>query len=246
MRCPSFSVSTRTPSQSKSNAAGRGGDDNGDDEEEQTTAFRPLGTLPHPLLLREEEEDGLLSLPLRNLGTGKEAWSGAKEKVFFGTRDEEATDEAEAAAAAAIEIWRRNLPRRRTQASMKRFFQPIAKEGPSKKPAVSTADTASPCPGGGGGGGDEEEKREAPMRFLTWNANSLLLRAKNNWPEFSRLVQSLDPHVICFQVPPLLNVSCFLPPSTKCSAGLSRTLHCGLWLSDTRFWLFGKGERNCF
>ncbi|CAL9763784.1 unnamed protein product [Musa acuminata subsp. burmannicoides] len=85
---------------------------------------------------------------------------------------------------------------------MKRFFQPIAKDGPSKKPALSTADSAPPCPGGGGGGGDEEEKgekREAPMRFLTWNANSLLLRAKNNWPEFSRLVQSLDPHVICFQ-----------------------------------------------
>lgn len=113
MRCPSFSVSTRTPSQSKSNAAGRGSDDDDDDdEEEQTTAFRPLGatnTLPHPVFLREEEEDGLLPLPLRNLGTGKEAWSGAKEKVFFGTRDEEATDEAEAAAAAAIEIWWRYL-----------------------------------------------------------------------------------------------------------------------------------------
>ncbi|WOL11298.1 DNA-(apurinic or apyrimidinic site) lyase [Canna indica] len=83
---------------------------------------------------------------------------------------------------------------------MKRFFQPIAKDGPAKKPALSAAADLL-CPGGATNGEDEEngQRRAAPLKFLTWNANSLLLRAKNNWPEFSRLVQSLDPDVICFQ-----------------------------------------------
>lgn len=95
---------------------------------------------------------------------------------------------------------------------MKRFFQPIVKDGSSKKPALSTTADTPLCPAADGGGDKKEEKRgaTAPLKFLTWNANSLLLRAKNNWPEFSRLVQSLDPDVICFQVVPPSAYSSFL------------------------------------
>lgn len=79
---------------------------------------------------------------------------------------------------------------------MKRFFQPIQKDGSSKKPALSTQAE------------NEEDERESgddghgkePSKFLTWNANSLLLRAKNNWPEFSKLVATLDPDIIAIQV----------------------------------------------
>ncbi|KNA05930.1 hypothetical protein SOVF_185690 [Spinacia oleracea] len=78
---------------------------------------------------------------------------------------------------------------------MKRFFQPIQKDGSSKKPALSTQAE------------NEEDERESgddghgkePSKFLTWNANSLLLRAKNNWPEFSKLVATLDPDIIAIQ-----------------------------------------------
>uniref|UniRef100_A0A803KQF8 DNA-(apurinic or apyrimidinic site) endonuclease n=1 Tax=Chenopodium quinoa TaxID=63459 RepID=A0A803KQF8_CHEQI len=78
---------------------------------------------------------------------------------------------------------------------MKRFFQPIQKDGSSKKPALSTKED------------NEEEERESkddghakePLKLLTWNANSLLLRAKNNWPEFSKLVSYLDPDIIAIQ-----------------------------------------------
>ncbi|XP_042434625.1 DNA-(apurinic or apyrimidinic site) endonuclease [Zingiber officinale] len=83
---------------------------------------------------------------------------------------------------------------------MKRFFQPIVKEGSSKKAALSTSADTPLCPAADGGDKKEEKRGSTPpLKFLTWNANSLLLRAKNNWPEFSRLVQSLDPDVICFQ-----------------------------------------------
>lgn len=75
--------------------------------------------------------------------------------------------------------------------SLKRFFQPIEKDGGSKKPALSTMD-------------DEERKTEdgqikEPLKFLTWNANSFLLRAKNNGPEFSKFVATLDPDIIAIQ-----------------------------------------------
>ncbi|GAB4860534.1 hypothetical protein Ancab_035694 [Ancistrocladus abbreviatus] len=76
---------------------------------------------------------------------------------------------------------------------MKRFFQPLTKDGPSKKPSLSTKE------------GPEEEResvegqRKEPLRFLTWNANSFLLRVKNNWPEFSKFVERLDPDIIAIQ-----------------------------------------------
>ncbi|RAL47542.1 hypothetical protein DM860_011280 [Cuscuta australis] len=87
---------------------------------------------------------------------------------------------------------------------MKRFFQPIQKDGSSKKPALSpsakggeeAAATAAADPNSAVSG---ENQKKDPTKFLTWNANSFLLRIKNNWPEFSQFVESLDPDVIAIQ-----------------------------------------------
>ncbi|GLT63984.1 hypothetical protein SLA2020_365050 [Shorea laevis] len=77
---------------------------------------------------------------------------------------------------------------------MKRFFKPIEKEGASKKPSLSPSEK------------DEGENREIsgedkrePLKFLTWNANSFLLRVKNDWPELTKLVTSFEPDVIAIQ-----------------------------------------------
>ncbi|XP_020592301.1 DNA-(apurinic or apyrimidinic site) lyase isoform X2 [Phalaenopsis equestris] len=88
---------------------------------------------------------------------------------------------------------------------MKRFFQPVEKDGSFKKPSISFTDpplssssnsvfvevspTVEAC----------EIQRREPCKFLTWNANSLLLRIKKDWPEFSNLVQTLDPDAIAIQ-----------------------------------------------
>ncbi|KAJ6688282.1 DNA-(APURINIC OR APYRIMIDINIC SITE) LYASE [Salix koriyanagi] len=85
---------------------------------------------------------------------------------------------------------------------MKRFFKPIEKDGSAKKPTRSTNQ-------------EDSEKKEAselektnsngntmkkePLKFITWNANSLLLRVKNNWPEFSKFVSDINPDVIVIQ-----------------------------------------------
>ncbi|KAL0535334.1 hypothetical protein IC582_029663 [Cucumis melo] len=77
---------------------------------------------------------------------------------------------------------------------MKRFFKPIEKEGSSKKAALSPSlkdnddDSESSAP----------DKKE-PLKFVTWNANSLLLRVKNDWPEFTKFVTNLDPDAIAIQ-----------------------------------------------
>ncbi|CAK9327186.1 unnamed protein product [Citrullus colocynthis] len=76
---------------------------------------------------------------------------------------------------------------------MKRFFKPIEKEGSSKKAALSPSlkddgDSEASAP----------DKKE-PRKFVTWNANSLLLRVKNDWPEFTKFVTNLDPDVIAIQ-----------------------------------------------
>lgn len=96
---------------------------------------------------------------------------------------------------------------------MKRFFQPIEKDGSFKKPNLSfkkpnlspfsssssvkegekSEETATENRG-------EDDKKTEPLKFLTWNANSFLLRIKNNWPEFTKFVQNLDPDVIAIQV----------------------------------------------
>lgn len=77
---------------------------------------------------------------------------------------------------------------------MKRFFQPVEKDGSSKKPTIcsvkidkETAQTTG------------ANKTTEPLKFLTWNANSFLLRVKNNWPEFTKFVETLDPDVIAIQ-----------------------------------------------
>ncbi|KAG1331362.1 DNA-(apurinic or apyrimidinic site) lyase [Cocos nucifera] len=87
---------------------------------------------------------------------------------------------------------------------MKRFFKPVEKEGSFKKPALSAPSSSAPADGGSAGAAGDEEaggkaEQKEPLKFLTWNANSLLLRVKNNWPEFSKFVQSLDPDAICVQ-----------------------------------------------
>lgn len=77
---------------------------------------------------------------------------------------------------------------------MKRFFKPIEKEGSAaKKPSISTASET-----GGDNGG--VSKHNEPLKFVTWNANSLLLRVKNNWPEICKFVSDIDPDVIAIQV----------------------------------------------
>ncbi|KAF7838217.1 DNA-(apurinic or apyrimidinic site) lyase [Senna tora] len=76
---------------------------------------------------------------------------------------------------------------------MKRFFKPVEKDGPSKKPSLSLSTEDGETTETSG-----EEKKE-PLKFLTWNANSLLLRVKNNWAEFTKFVTSFDPDVIAIQ-----------------------------------------------
>ncbi|XP_066330507.1 DNA-(apurinic or apyrimidinic site) endonuclease-like [Miscanthus floridulus] len=85
---------------------------------------------------------------------------------------------------------------------MKRFFQPVPKDGsPSKKRHAAAAEPGDgPASAVAGAGGDGEGRpAEEPRKFLTWNANSLLLRMKSDWPAFSQLVARLDPDVICVQ-----------------------------------------------
>uniref|UniRef100_A0A7N0RJ81 DNA-(apurinic or apyrimidinic site) endonuclease n=1 Tax=Kalanchoe fedtschenkoi TaxID=63787 RepID=A0A7N0RJ81_KALFE len=89
---------------------------------------------------------------------------------------------------------------------MKRFFKPIEKEGSAKKPSISPApfSASSGISDGVADGGvaiasGEKEKQKEPLKFLTWNANSLLLRVKNNWPEVCKFVSELDPDVIAIQ-----------------------------------------------
>ncbi|GJN13406.1 hypothetical protein PR202_gb00102 [Eleusine coracana subsp. coracana] len=82
---------------------------------------------------------------------------------------------------------------------MKRFFQPVPKEGsPAKKRPAAATDSGN-ATGAAGDGDGEGKPGEEPRKFLTWNANSLLLRMKNDWPAFSKFVARLDPDVICIQ-----------------------------------------------
>ncbi|KAH7528296.1 hypothetical protein FEM48_Zijuj05G0057500 [Ziziphus jujuba var. spinosa] len=78
---------------------------------------------------------------------------------------------------------------------MKRFFQPVEKDGSAKKPAISP----SKMDKDENGEISEDSTTKEPLKFLTWNANSFLLRVKNNWPEFTNFVTSFDPDVIAIQ-----------------------------------------------
>jgi hypothetical protein len=88
---------------------------------------------------------------------------------------------------------------------MKRFFQPVPKDGSPAKKRPTGAAAASDCVDGpaataASAGGGEGAPCEEPRRFVTWNANSLLLRMKSDWSAFSQFVARLDPDVICIQV----------------------------------------------
>lgn len=78
---------------------------------------------------------------------------------------------------------------------MKRFFQPVEKDGSAKKSTLSPLKKEDENEEASG-----ENMKKEPLKFLTWNANSFLLRVKNNWPEFTTFVSSFDPDVIAIQV----------------------------------------------
>ncbi|KAL6973108.1 DNA-(apurinic or apyrimidinic site) endonuclease [Sarracenia purpurea var. burkii] len=80
---------------------------------------------------------------------------------------------------------------------MKRFFQPIQKDGSCKKPSLSPPSIKDD--GQNTEASSDEMNKKEPLKFLTWNANSFLLRVKNNWPEFTKFVECLDPDVIAIQ-----------------------------------------------
>ncbi|KAL6177570.1 hypothetical protein ACLB2K_049096 [Fragaria x ananassa] len=74
---------------------------------------------------------------------------------------------------------------------MKRFFQPVEKDGSAKRPNLSSPKSEETSM-------EDKPKRE-PTKFLTWNANSFLLRVNNNWPEFTKFITTFDPDVIAIQ-----------------------------------------------
>ncbi|CAN6585485.1 unnamed protein product [Malus baccata var. baccata] len=76
---------------------------------------------------------------------------------------------------------------------MKRFFQPVGKDGSAKKPTLAPPSTDNDKISA------EDAAKKQPLKFITWNANSFLLRVKNNWPEFTKFVSSIDPDVIAIQ-----------------------------------------------
>ncbi|KAK8994030.1 hypothetical protein V6N11_008238 [Hibiscus sabdariffa] len=81
---------------------------------------------------------------------------------------------------------------------MKRFFKPIEKDGSAKKPALSPSKQG--VENGEAQSQPEVDIKKEPLKFITWNANSLLLRVKNNWPEFSSFVSNIDPDIIAVQL----------------------------------------------
>ncbi|CAL0320043.1 unnamed protein product [Lupinus luteus] len=68
---------------------------------------------------------------------------------------------------------------------MKRFFKTVEKD--------SDASLKKPKPN------EEIEENKEPLKFLTWNANSFLLRVKNNWNDFTKFITTFDPDVIAIQ-----------------------------------------------
>ncbi|GLJ16546.1 hypothetical protein SUGI_0283090 [Cryptomeria japonica] len=71
---------------------------------------------------------------------------------------------------------------------MKRFFQVVEKDTSSKRVKSNGEKEANV------GSGKE------PLVFMSWNANSLLLRLKKNRTELADFIQQLDPDVIAIQV----------------------------------------------
>ncbi|KAM7471481.1 hypothetical protein LguiA_009664 [Lonicera macranthoides] len=88
---------------------------------------------------------------------------------------------------------------------MKRFFQPVEKDGSFKKKPTFSSSPSSPSVVKDGEetttttADEEKNKKKEPLKFITWNANSFLLRVKNNWPDFTNFIHNLDPDVIAIQ-----------------------------------------------
>ncbi|KAG0450081.1 hypothetical protein HPP92_026949 [Vanilla planifolia] len=89
---------------------------------------------------------------------------------------------------------------------MKRFFKPVANDDSFKRTCLSctapnppTGDVSVDAKGDCKAEEAGERERREPRKFLTWNANSFLLRLKKNFAEFSKLVQALDPDAIAIQ-----------------------------------------------
>lgn len=85
---------------------------------------------------------------------------------------------------------------------MKRFFKAVEKEGVSKKPTIHSVKNGEETTDDNKNSNNEDvsKNKKEPTKFLTWNANSFLLRVKNNWPEFTKFLQEFDPDVIAIQV----------------------------------------------
>lgn len=77
---------------------------------------------------------------------------------------------------------------------MKRFFQ-VVEKNPEKalKKAKENDEKQDENEN------ENETNKEEPLKFVTWNANSLFLRVKNNWSEFSNFITTFDPDVIAIQ-----------------------------------------------
>ncbi|CAK9172594.1 unnamed protein product [Ilex paraguariensis] len=85
---------------------------------------------------------------------------------------------------------------------MKRFFQPIEKDGSFKKPTLSPSPSSKDSEKTAKTFTSDDVKtnsKKDPLKFLTWNANSFLLRVKNDWPEFTKFVERIDPDAIAIQ-----------------------------------------------
>lgn len=80
---------------------------------------------------------------------------------------------------------------------MKRYFQAVEKDGSAKKPTLSPSkkDNNDETPSEQG-----TTTKKEPLKFLTWNANSFLLRVKNDWLSLTDFVSQFDPDVISIQV----------------------------------------------
>ena len=103
---------------------------------------------------------------------------------------------------------------------MKRFFQPIAKNSPNKR--IQTDDSSrviqtKKCTTLEAPNTDDRTSKASsveissqaskiqkdgrnPSTFMTWNANSFLLRMKKDGHDFRKLVEQHDPDIIAIQV----------------------------------------------
>eukprot|EP00249_Psilotum_nudum_P006584 c19905_g1_i1 orf=576-1673(-) len=88
---------------------------------------------------------------------------------------------------------------------MKRFFQAVERDGSCKKlPSSGFLNDGSSLSASFGclpssEGVIDPQISKGPLKLMSWNANSLILRIKNNLEELTSLLQRLDPDVIAIQ-----------------------------------------------